>query len=49
VEPVEQVLGARVEVEREVTDVFAAVGEKRDLLIGVPVRVVSLAANGSRV
>ena len=35
VEPVQQVLGLRVEVAGQVADVFAAVGEEGDLLVGL--------------
>ena len=35
VEPVEQVLGLRVEVAGQVADVLAAVGEEGDLLVGL--------------
>ena len=34
-EPVEQVLGLRVEIARQVTNIFTAVGEKGDLLVGL--------------
>jgi hypothetical protein len=35
VEPVQQVLSLGVEIERLVADVFAAVGEEGDLLVGL--------------
>ena len=35
VEPVQQVLGLRIEVAGQVADVFAAVGEEGDLLVGL--------------
>ena len=35
VEPVQQVLGLRVEVVGQLADVFAAVGEEGDLLVGL--------------
>ncbi len=34
-EPVQQVLSLGVEIERQVADVFAAVGEEGDLLVGL--------------
>ena len=35
VEPVQQVLGLRIEVTGQVADVLAAVGEEGDLLVGL--------------
>ena len=35
VEPVQQMLGLRIEIAGQVADVFAAVGEEGDLLVGL--------------